>query len=52
MVAAAPEAYVADLSKAKRSGIFIDYFHNNYAATSIAIMRLAQALLRRPRGKR
>jgi bifunctional non-homologous end joining protein LigD len=37
MVAAAPEAYVANMSKAKRAGkIFIDYFRNDYAATSIA----------------
>jgi len=37
MVAAAPEAYVATMSKAKRTGrIFIDYFRNDYTATSIA----------------
>ncbi len=37
MVAAAPEAYVATMSKAKRKGkIFIDYFRNDYTATSIA----------------
>jgi bifunctional non-homologous end joining protein LigD len=37
MVAAAPEAYVATMSKAKRtSKIFIDYFRNDYTATSIA----------------
>ena len=37
MVAAAPEAYVATMSKAKRSGkIFIDYFRNDYTATAIA----------------
>lgn len=37
MVAFAPEAYVATMSKAKRKGkIFIDYFRNDYTATSIA----------------
>ncbi|MEO8126263.1 MAG: DNA ligase D [Bryobacteraceae bacterium] len=37
MVAAAPEAYVATMSKQKRSGrIFIDYFRNDYTATAIA----------------
>ena len=37
MVAAAPEAYVATMSKAKRNGkIFIDYFRNDYTATAIA----------------
>jgi bifunctional non-homologous end joining protein LigD len=37
MVAAAPEAYVATMSKAKRVGkIFIDYFRNDYTATAIA----------------
>jgi bifunctional non-homologous end joining protein LigD len=37
MVSAAPEAYVATMSKAKRSGkIFIDYFRNDYTATAIA----------------
>ena len=37
MVAAVPEAYVATMSKAKRTGrIFIDYFRNDYTATSIA----------------
>jgi bifunctional non-homologous end joining protein LigD len=37
MVAAAPEAYVATMSKKKRSGkIFIDYFRNDYTATAIA----------------
>lgn len=37
MVEAAPEAYVATMSKAKRTGkIFIDYFRNDYTATSIA----------------
>jgi bifunctional non-homologous end joining protein LigD len=37
MVAAAPAAYVATMSKAKRTGkIFIDYLRNDYTATSIA----------------
>ncbi len=37
MVAAAPDAYIATMSKAKRSGkIFIDYFRNDYTATAIA----------------
>ena len=37
MVAAAPEAYVATMSKARRTGrIFIDYFRNDYTATAIA----------------
>ena len=37
MVAAAPGAYVATMSKAKRTGrIFIDYFRNDYTATAIA----------------
>jgi bifunctional non-homologous end joining protein LigD len=37
MVSAAPEAYVATMSKAKRDGkIFIDYFRNDVTATSIA----------------
>jgi len=37
MVAVAPEAYVATMSKAKRTGrIFIDYFRNDYTATAIA----------------
>ena|ERR1035437_8999866 len=37
MVIAAPEAYVATMSKAKRAGkIFIDYFRNDYTATAIA----------------
>ncbi|HXJ43961.1 MAG TPA: non-homologous end-joining DNA ligase [Bryobacteraceae bacterium] len=37
MVQAAPEAYVATMSKAKRTGkIFIDYFRNDYTATAIA----------------
>uniref|UniRef100_Q022T8 DNA ligase (ATP) n=1 Tax=Solibacter usitatus (strain Ellin6076) TaxID=234267 RepID=Q022T8_SOLUE len=37
MVAATPEAYVATMSKAKRTGrIFIDYFRNDYTATAIA----------------
>jgi DNA primase len=37
MVAAAPDAYVATMTKAKRTGkIFIDYFRNDYTATAIA----------------
>src|SRR3954451_23904312 len=37
MVSAAPEAYVATMSKAKRTGkIFIDYFRNDHTATAIA----------------
>jgi bifunctional non-homologous end joining protein LigD len=37
MVEAAPEAYVATMSKAKRTGkIFLDYFRNDYTATAIA----------------
>lgn len=37
MVAAEPAAYVATMSKAKRtSKIFIDYFRNDYTATAIA----------------
>ena len=37
MVTAVPEAYVATMSKAKRTGkIFIDYFRNDYTATAIA----------------
>jgi len=37
MVKAAPDAYVATMSKAKRAGkIFIDYFRNDYTATAIA----------------
>lgn len=37
MVAAAPEAYIATMSKAKRTGkIFIDFFRNDYTATAIA----------------
>ena len=37
LVAATPEAYVATMSKAKRTGkIFIDYFRNDYTATAIA----------------
>jgi len=37
MVSDAPEAYVATMSKAKRTGkIFIDYFRNDYTATAIA----------------
>lgn len=37
LVQAAPEAYIATMSKAKRVGkIFIDYFRNDYTATAIA----------------
>lgn len=37
MVAAAPAAYIATMTKAKRSGkIFIDFFRNDYTATAIA----------------
>jgi len=37
MVSASPDAYVATMSKAKRTGkIFIDYFRNDYTATAIA----------------
>jgi bifunctional non-homologous end joining protein LigD len=37
MVKAAPEAYVATMTKAKRKGkIFVDYFRNDYTATAIA----------------
>ncbi len=37
MVDDAPEAYVATMSKAKRTGkIFIDYFRNDYTATAVA----------------
>ena len=37
MVADAPQAYVATMSKTKRQGkIFVDYFRNDYTATSIA----------------
>jgi bifunctional non-homologous end joining protein LigD len=37
MVASAPQAYVATMSKSKRTGrIFIDYFRNDYTATAIA----------------
>jgi bifunctional non-homologous end joining protein LigD len=37
MAAAAPDAYVATMSKAKRTAkIFIDYFRNDYTATAIA----------------
>ena len=37
MVAAAPEAYIATMSKRKRRGkIFVDYFRNDYTATAIA----------------
>jgi bifunctional non-homologous end joining protein LigD len=36
-VAAAPEAYIATMSKVKRAGkIFIDYFRNDCTATAIA----------------
>jgi bifunctional non-homologous end joining protein LigD len=36
MVQAAPTAYVATMSKARRAGkIFIDYFRNDYTATAI-----------------
>ena len=37
MVAAAPQAYVATMTKSKRTGkIFVDYFRNDYTATAIA----------------
>jgi bifunctional non-homologous end joining protein LigD len=37
MVAAVPEAYIATMTKAKRTGkIFIDFFRNDYTATAIA----------------
>lgn len=37
MVAAAPDTYVATMTKSKRAGkIFIDYFRNDYTATAIA----------------
>jgi bifunctional non-homologous end joining protein LigD len=37
MAAAAPKAYVATMSKAKRTGrVFIDYLRNDYTATAIA----------------
>ena len=37
MVQDVPEAYVSTMSKAKRRGkIFVDYFRNDYTATSIA----------------
>ena len=37
MAASTPAAYVATMSKAKRTGkIFVDYFRNDYTATSIA----------------
>jgi bifunctional non-homologous end joining protein LigD len=37
MVAAAPQAYIATMSKVKRAGkIFIDYLRNDYTATAIA----------------
>jgi bifunctional non-homologous end joining protein LigD len=37
MVEAAPEAYIATMNKAERTGkIFVDYFRNDYTATAIA----------------
>jgi bifunctional non-homologous end joining protein LigD len=37
MVAAAPSAYIATMTKSKRNGkIFIDFFRNDYTATAIA----------------
>lgn len=37
MVEAAPDAYIATMTKAKRTGrIFIDFFRNDYTATAIA----------------
>jgi bifunctional non-homologous end joining protein LigD len=37
MVKAAPQVYIATMSKVKRKGkIFIDYFRNDYTATAIA----------------
>jgi bifunctional non-homologous end joining protein LigD len=37
MVAAAPAAYIATMTKARRKGkIFIDFFRNDYTATAIA----------------
>jgi bifunctional non-homologous end joining protein LigD len=37
MASAAPQAYIATMSKAKRTArIFIDYFRNDYTATAIA----------------
>jgi bifunctional non-homologous end joining protein LigD len=37
MVTAAPQVYIATMSKAKRHGrIFVDYFRNDYTATAIA----------------
>jgi bifunctional non-homologous end joining protein LigD len=37
MVDAAPSAYIATMTKAKRNGkIFIDFFRNDYTATAIA----------------
>jgi bifunctional non-homologous end joining protein LigD len=37
MVEAAPDAYVATMTKAKRNGkIFVDFFRNDYTATAIA----------------
>lgn len=36
MVDSAPDAYVATMSKSKRSGkIFVDYFRNDYTATAV-----------------
>jgi bifunctional non-homologous end joining protein LigD len=37
MVADAPEAYIATMTKSKRNGkIFIDFFRNDYTATAVA----------------
>lgn len=37
MASEVPEAYVATMSKAKRTGrIFVDYLRNDYTATAIA----------------
>jgi bifunctional non-homologous end joining protein LigD len=37
MVASAPNAYVATMAKAKRTGkVFIDFFRNDYTATAVA----------------
>jgi bifunctional non-homologous end joining protein LigD len=37
MVVAAPSAYIATMTKAKRNGkIFVDFFRNDYTATAIA----------------
>ena len=50
MVAATPEAYVATMSKAKRTGrIFIDYFRNDYTATAIAEYAVRAVRVRRSR---